>query len=192
MIVDPLGRRFRNLRISLTAACNYACTYCVPDGKRLLAADHELSAEQMVRAVRLLAETAGIDKLRITGGEPLLSPKFDEVLPGLMSLGMDDVSITTNGQLVPRKADLIIRSGIRRMNVSLETFDLLMLAVAVKNVAVGRIELDHRLGKVHREHDLRPALGDPGDLREALLFIINVVGAVVRAIVVFSRLSPRR
>lgn len=123
MIVDNQGRRFRNLRISLTAACNYACTYCVPDGKRLQAAQYELSGDQLVRAVELLMATAGIDKLRITGGEPLLSPKFDEVLPGIMALGLEDVSITTNGQLVPRKADLIVDSGIKRINVSLDTLD---------------------------------------------------------------------
>jgi wyosine [tRNA(Phe)-imidazoG37] synthetase (radical SAM superfamily) len=49
MIVDRQGRRFRNLRVSLTAACNYACTYCVPDGKRLVAAQDELSAEAWAR-----------------------------------------------------------------------------------------------------------------------------------------------
>ena len=74
MIVDALGRRFRNLRVSLTAACNYACTYCVPDGKRLQAATHELEAEEMSRAVKLLMDAAGIDRLRITGGEPMLTP----------------------------------------------------------------------------------------------------------------------
>ena len=51
MIVDRQGRRFRNLRISLTSACNYACTYCVPNGKRLVAAQDELSAEAMARGV---------------------------------------------------------------------------------------------------------------------------------------------
>ena len=53
MIVDKQGRRFRNLSLSLTAACNYACTYCVPDGKRLQAASAELDGEEMVRAVSL-------------------------------------------------------------------------------------------------------------------------------------------
>ena len=62
MIVDRQGRRFRNLRISLTAACNYACTYCVPDGKRLVAAQDELSAEAMVRGVAYLIEAAGIER----------------------------------------------------------------------------------------------------------------------------------
>lgn len=123
MIVDALGRRFRNLRISLTAACNYACTYCVPDGKKLQAANHELSAEELTYAVRLLVDAGGIEKLRITGGEPLLSPKFDELLPAVMKLGLSDVSLTTNGQLIPRKAELIAESGLRRINVSLDTLD---------------------------------------------------------------------
>ena len=55
MIVDRQGRRFRNLRISLTSACNYACTYCVPNGKRLVAAQDELSAEAMARGVAPVA-----------------------------------------------------------------------------------------------------------------------------------------
>ena len=123
MIVDALGRRFRNLRVSLTAACNYACTYCVPDGKRLQAASHELSDQELVFAVRLLKDAAGIEKLRITGGEPLLTPKFDTFLPSVMQLGLDDVSITTNGQLVMRKLRTILDSGLERINVSLDTLD---------------------------------------------------------------------
>jgi len=128
MIVDTQGRQFRNLRLSLTAACNYACTYCVPDGKRLMAAAAELEAKDMVYLVRLLMLTAGIKKLRITGGEPLLSAKFDDLLPALMALcdvpdGLEDVAITTNGQLLPRKAELIEASGLRRMNISLDTLD---------------------------------------------------------------------
>ena len=123
MIVDAFGRRFRNLRISLTAACNYACTYCVPDGKKLQAATAELSAEELTYAVQLLVDAAGIEKLRITGGEPLLSPKFDALLPGVMALPLSDVSLTTNGQLLPRKAELIVDSGLPRINVSLDTLD---------------------------------------------------------------------
>ncbi len=121
MIVDAQGRRFRNLRVSLTAACNYACDYCVPNGKRLVAAEDELSADRMIRAVELLVAAAGIEKLRITGGEPLVSPKFDAFLPAVMRQPLRDVSITTNGQLLERKADLILDSGVKRLNVSLDT-----------------------------------------------------------------------
>ena len=123
MIVDNQGRRFRNLRLSLTAACNYACTYCVPDGKKLQAATAELGADEMVRAVELLIEGGGVEKLRITGGEPLLSPKFDDVIRGVMALPLDDVALTTNGQFLPRKADVIVGAGLRRINVSLDTLD---------------------------------------------------------------------
>ncbi len=123
MIVDRQGRRFRNLRISLTAACNYACTYCVPDGKRLVAAQDELSAEAMVRGVAYLIEAAGIERLRITGGEPLVSPKLDPFLHEVSKLGLDDISLTSNGQLLSRKLPLLLDCGIRRLNISLDTLD---------------------------------------------------------------------
>jgi len=123
MIVDRQGRRFRNLRISLTAACNYACTYCVPDGKRLVAAQDELSAESLVRGVAYLIEAAGIERLRVTGGEPLVSPKLEVFLREVSQLGLADISLTSNGQLLTRKLPLLLESGIRRLNVSLDTLD---------------------------------------------------------------------
>ena len=123
MIIDKLGRSFQNLRVSLTAACNYACTYCVPNGKRLLASSDEMSGEDTIKAISLLIETAGIKKVRLTGGEPLLSNKFDLVATQINQLGLNDVSITTNGQLLPRKIEVISESGFRRVNVSLDTLN---------------------------------------------------------------------
>ena len=123
MIIDKLGRSFQNLRVSLTAACNYACTYCVPNGKRLLASSDEMSGEDTIKAISLLIETAGIKKVRLTGGEPLLSNKFDLVATQINQLGLNDVSITTNGQLLPRKIKVISESGFRRINVSLDTLN---------------------------------------------------------------------
>ena len=123
MIVDRLGRRFQNLRVSLTGACNYACTYCVPDGKRLLKAKYELPATSLLQAVNLLRQSAGIDKVRITGGEPLITPKFDDFLLGVMQLSLSDVSLTTNGQLLTRKKEVIAESGLKRINISLDTLN---------------------------------------------------------------------
>ncbi|NQD76392.1 GTP 3',8-cyclase MoaA [Pseudomonas sp. CM27] len=123
MIVDRQGRRFRNLRVSLTAACNYACTYCVPDGKRLVAAQDELSADALARGVAYLIEAAGIERLRITGGEPLVSPRLDAFLAAVSKLDLDDISLTTNGQLLARKLPQLQAAGIRRLNVSLDTLD---------------------------------------------------------------------
>ncbi len=122
-LVDAQGRAFRNLRVSLTAACNYACTYCVPKGKQLHRARHELDVVQFLRAVDYLIEIAGIDKLRITGGEPLLSPQFDAFLPAVMQRPLADVSLTTNGQFLLEKLPLLKASGIRRINVSLDTLN---------------------------------------------------------------------
>ncbi|MCP8466739.1 radical SAM protein [Pseudomonas sp. ZM23] len=133
MIVDRQGRRFRNLRVSLTAACNYACTYCVPDGKRLVAAQDELSADALVRGVAYLIEAAGIERLRITGGEPLVSPKLDSFLHGVSRLGLRDISLTSNGQLLSCKLPLLLDCGIRRLNVSLDTLD----ADAFRRIARG-------------------------------------------------------
>ena len=123
MIVDKLGRRFRNLRVSLTAACNYACTYCVPDGKRLLKARNELPATDLLNAVVLLQQATGINKVRITGGEPLVAPRFDDFLLGVMDLELADVSLTTNGQLLLKKKDVIAESGLKRINISLDTLN---------------------------------------------------------------------
>ncbi|MFT5209680.1 MAG: cyclic pyranopterin phosphate synthase [Flavobacterium sp.] len=123
MIVDHLGRQFKNMRVSLTAACNYACTYCVPDGKRLQKAQNELPATELLKAVTFLQQAAGIEKIRITGGEPLVTPKFDDFLLGVMKLSLEDVSLTTNGQLLLKKKDVILSSGIKRMNISLDTLN---------------------------------------------------------------------
>lgn len=123
MIVDRQGRRFRNLRVSLTSACNYACTYCVPNGKRLVAAQDELSAEAMARGVAYLIEAAGIERLRITGGEPLVSPKLETFMREVSVLGLEDISLTTNGQLLARKLPVLVDAGITRINVSLDTLD---------------------------------------------------------------------
>ncbi|GGU81249.1 cyclic pyranopterin phosphate synthase [Pseudomonas laurentiana] len=133
MIVDHQGRRFRNLRVSLTAACNYACTYCVPDGKRLVAAQDELSAETMARGVAYLIEAAGIERLRITGGEPLVSPKLETFLKTVAGFGLDEISLTTNGQLLARKLPLLLDAGIARLNVSLDTLN----AEAFRSIARG-------------------------------------------------------
>jgi len=123
MIVDKIGRRFKNLRVSLTSACNYACTYCVPDGKRLMPAREELGADELLTLVRYLKDAAGIDKVRVTGGEPLITPKFDDFLLGLGALDLKDISLTTNAQKLSEKLDVILAAGLKRLNISLDTLN---------------------------------------------------------------------
>ena len=86
-------------------------------------AQNELSSGELIKAVSLLQQATGIDKVRITGGEPLVTPKFDEFLPAVMDLGLNDVSLTTNGQLLLAKRDVIAAAGLKRMNISLDTLN---------------------------------------------------------------------
>ena len=123
MIVDARGRRFRNLRVSLTAACNYACTYCVPNGRKLMAARDELSVDELRRATELLIEVAGVDKLRITGGEPLIASSFDGFVQALRGLDLIDVAVTTNGQFLFDKLPILRDSPVTRINLSLDTLN---------------------------------------------------------------------
>lgn len=86
-------------------------------------AQNELSAEELLRSVALLQQARGINKVRITGGEPLVTPKFDDFLLGVMALELKDVSITTNGQLLMAKKEVIKAAGIKRLNISLDTLN---------------------------------------------------------------------
>lgn len=85
-IVDAQGRRLGNLRVSLTSACNYACIYCVADGKRLQARDDSLPLDKLLLAVEYLKTVNPLERLRITGGEPLISPLFDGFMKAVRRL----------------------------------------------------------------------------------------------------------
>ena len=86
-------------------------------------AKQELTALELLKLVSYLKDAAGIDKVRVTGGEPLITPKFDEFLTGLGALGFEDVSLTTNAQKLSEKIDVIEAAGIRRLNISLDTLN---------------------------------------------------------------------
>ncbi len=123
MIVDAQGRRFQKLRVSLTSGCNYACTYCVPNGKKLAAQHDALPLGEMLQAVAYLKEVSDLRVLRITGGEPLISPHFDDFVQTAGRMGFEDISLTTNGHLLERKLGLLLSAGMRRINVSLDSLD---------------------------------------------------------------------
>lgn len=126
MIIDKFGRRFTNLRVSLTSACNYACEYCVPSGQKLTPSKYELPAESLLSLVRLVTDVAGIKKLRITGGEPLIAPGFSTFISSIDDLYYEDVSLTTNGQFLCKQLRYIVAAGIKRINVSLDSLEPLM------------------------------------------------------------------
>jgi GTP 3',8-cyclase len=122
-LTDTFGRVHNNLRISVTDRCNLRCTYCMPEEVRFLDKSALLSYEEIAAFVRVAAPL-GIDKVRLTGGEPLLRRNLD-VLVRLVSAtpGIRDVGLTTNGLLLANQAQSLYDAGLRRLNVSLDTLD---------------------------------------------------------------------
>lgn len=117
---DAFGREFRKLRVSLTDACNFACSYCVAEGERLRPTP-ALDGTQLARCVRLLHAVTPLHSLRVTGGEPLIAPALQDFLESVRSLDIPDLSLTTNGHLLQEKLPLLVESGMRRINVSLDS-----------------------------------------------------------------------
>jgi GTP 3',8-cyclase len=122
-LVDSYGRRHNNLRISVTDRCNIRCVYCMPEQVEFLPRAQLLSFEEIFRLVRI-AVPLGIDKVRLTGGEPLVRrdlPTLIEKLAGIP--GLKDVGLTTNGILLAPVARTLRAAGLERINISLDTMD---------------------------------------------------------------------
>ncbi|MGZ4397563.1 MAG: GTP 3',8-cyclase MoaA, partial [Gaiellaceae bacterium] len=125
--LDTLSRPLRDLRISVTDRCNFRCVYCMPKevfGRRyrFLPREELLSFEEIARLVRVFA-TLGVRKVRITGGEPLVRRDLERLVAMLAELGGLDLALTTNGSLLPQKADALARAGLKRLTVSLDSLD---------------------------------------------------------------------
>ena len=121
-LADGFGRRITDLRISVTDRCNLRCRYCMPEeGVRLLDHDRVLRSEEIVRVVKV-AVALGVRKVRLTGGEPLLRSDLPALIAALSGIrGLEDVALTTNGVLLGRYVQDLRTSGLRRVNVSLDT-----------------------------------------------------------------------
>ncbi len=123
-IVDSFGRVHNNLRIGVTDRCNIRCFYCMPNENiKFLPHAKILSFEEIVRFVRIVA-TAGVNRLRLTGGEPLVRSQLATLVEMLAQInGIDDIALTTNGILLADQAEALKRAGLSRLNISLDTLD---------------------------------------------------------------------
>src|SRR4051794_12952064 len=123
-LVDTYGRLHNSLRISVTDRCNIRCYYCMPEDAMLFGRrDEILTFEEIERFVRI-AVPLGIDKIRLTGGEPLLRRNLADLIGRLSAIsGIQDISLTTNGVLLARDARELYDAGLRRLNVHLDTLD---------------------------------------------------------------------
>jgi cyclic pyranopterin phosphate synthase len=122
-LVDTFGRVHNNLRISVTDRCNLRCTYCMPEEVVFLDKGELLSFEEITRFVRL-AVPLGIDKIRLTGGEPLMRRDLPRLVRMLHAIdGIRDIGLTTNGLLLADQAQTFFEAGLHRINISLDTLD---------------------------------------------------------------------
>lgn len=119
-ITDSHGRVFRKLRISVTEACQFRCFYCMPHASPPVMRPGHLDAAGFSRIARALTEV-GVRDLRVTGGEPTLRPDLDEILLALGEIPRTRLSITSNGQFLPRHFPALRRSGVRTLNISLDS-----------------------------------------------------------------------
>ena len=122
-LIDSFGRVHNNLRISVTDRCNIRCVYCMPETVTFLPRKSLLTFEEIEHFVRVAA-TLGIDKVRLTGGEPLVRRDVPALVAMLAAIpGIKDVGLTTNGILLAPQAKALWDAGLRRINVSLDTMD---------------------------------------------------------------------
>src|SRR5271166_2717615 len=122
-LIDTFGRRHNNLRISVTDRCNLRCTYCMEEEVVFMERSELLTFEEITRFVRVAAPL-GVDKIRLTGGEPLLRRDLPRLVEMVCAVdGIRDVGLTTNGILLAGQARTLHDAGLRRINVSLDTLN---------------------------------------------------------------------
>ena len=125
--LDTRGRRLHDLRISVTDRCNFRCVYCMPrevfgSDYKFLARDQLLSFEEIVRLARTF-KGHGVEKIRLTGGEPLLRKNLEHLIEMLADIPGLDLTLTTNGSVLAKKARALKAAGLHRVTVSLDSLD---------------------------------------------------------------------
>ena len=129
-LTDRFGRGVRDLRLSVTDRCNLRCTYCMPEaGPGWLPTASLLDAREIARLARIAVERLGVERIRLTGGEPLMRRDLEEIVAAVASLrtrrtgAKPDIGLTTNGLGLDRRAAGLRTAGLDRVNVSIDTLD---------------------------------------------------------------------
>ncbi|MEM6992410.1 MAG: GTP 3',8-cyclase MoaA [Myxococcota bacterium] len=157
---DRLGRRVRYLRVSLTDRCNYRCTYCMPD--RRMEYDPRANVLTLEEVVRLVAEfaLAGVDRVRLTGGEPTLRRGIVELVDALSSLpvgggGRLSVTLTTNGERLAEIARPLAEAGLSGITISIDTIDAERFATITRRGTLEHVLAGIREAKAAGLHPIK-------------------------------------
>jgi GTP 3',8-cyclase len=121
-LLDTHGRTHRSLRISIVDKCDLRCTYCMPEDQHFLRREELMTRGEIATIARLFVDRFGIDKIRLTGGEPLLRPDVVDIVRDLNAMGVK-LGLTTNAVSLHKYLDQLFDAGLRSLNVSLDTFD---------------------------------------------------------------------
>ncbi len=155
-LIDSHGRTIRDLRLSVTDRCNYRCVYCMDPDFRYMPKRELLSLEEYLTIARVVA-SLGIRKLRITGGEPTLYQRLDELIAGVGAMGFDDIAMTTNGSLLDRMPlERWRRDGLDRLTLSLDSMRAQRVAEITRTAATPQTVIDAiGLGKAAGFHPIK-------------------------------------
>ncbi|MCY8920833.1 GTP 3',8-cyclase MoaA [Bacillus atrophaeus] len=145
-VLDKRDRPLRDLRISVTDRCNFRCTYCMPaelfgPDYPFLKKEELLSFEELERIAKLFVSRFGVEKIRLTGGEPLMRKDMPELIKKLARIpGVRDIAMTTNGSLLPVYAEKLKNAGLHRVTVSLDSLeDERFKAINGRGVSVSKV-----------------------------------------------------
>jgi GTP 3',8-cyclase len=120
---DTYNRRINYLRISLTDVCNLRCVYCMPEHMKFRAREELMSDAELIYLVQVAA-SLGVNKIRLTGGEPTVRPHIVELVRTIAGVpGIDDLAMTTNGILLDKLAQSLADAGLHRVNISIDTIE---------------------------------------------------------------------
>jgi GTP 3',8-cyclase len=172
--LDTLGRPIRDLRISVTDRCNFRCAYCMP--RSVFAHDYRfmdrkelLTFEELERVARAFV-ALGVEKIRLTGGEPLLRKEIEGLVERLARIDGLDLTLTTNASLLARKAQALRDAGLDRLNVSLDSLD--------DEIFKAMNDADFPVARVLEGIDAAEAVGLPVKVNAVVKRGVNDVGVV--------------
>ena len=120
LLIDEHGRKIRKLRVSLLEDCNLRCFYCMPKNIKFPHHSKRMSVDEIIRLIRIMLDY-GIERVRLTGGEPTMRPEFEEIVSRLSELPIERLALTTNGSKLEKLLPFLKTTNLRYINISLDS-----------------------------------------------------------------------